>query len=114
LHGHKLFQEFLVDAWASTEQNRLNYQRLNQEILRADLYTELVAGEFDELASDQIGQVFVLPSSFIGSQRYMSEIFQDSMAITRFNKHPDVFLTMTANPKWLEVTKALKPNQDQT
>jgi hypothetical protein len=114
LHGHKLFQEFLVDAWASTEQNRLNYQRLNQETLRADLYTELVTGEFDELASNQIGQVFILPSSFIGSPRYMSEIFQDSMAITRFNKHPDIFLTMTANPKWLEVTEALKPNQDQT
>lgn len=114
LHGHKLFQEFLVDAWASTEQNRLNYHKLNQETLRADLYTELVAGELDELPSDQIGQVFVLPSSFIGSPRYMSEIFQDSIAITRFNKHPDVFLTMTANPKWLEVTEALKPNQDHT
>ena len=29
LRAGKLFQEFLVDAWASTEQNRLNYNRLN-------------------------------------------------------------------------------------
>ncbi|CAG8652216.1 12836_t:CDS:2, partial [Gigaspora rosea] len=36
LPGGKLFQEFLVDAWASTEQNRLRYLRNNQATLRAD------------------------------------------------------------------------------
>lgn len=41
----------------------------------------------------------------------MFEIFQDSMAITRYNKHPDIFLTMTANPKWPEITSALLPHQ---
>ncbi|KAI8531251.1 hypothetical protein RHMOL_Rhmol11G0122300 [Rhododendron molle] len=30
LRGGKLFQEFLVDAWAATEQNRLTYYKLNQ------------------------------------------------------------------------------------
>ncbi|CAG8505609.1 4841_t:CDS:2, partial [Cetraspora pellucida] len=46
LRGGKLFQEFIVDAWATTEQNRLRFLRQNQDILRADLYQGLadVAG----------------------------------------------------------------------
>ncbi|KAF7124123.1 hypothetical protein RHSIM_Rhsim12G0094200 [Rhododendron simsii] len=35
----------------------------------------------------------------------------DSMAITRHNQHPDIFLTMTANPNWPEITEALLPYQ---
>ena len=38
LRGGKLFQEFLIDAWAATEQNRLTYYKLNQGKLRAKLY----------------------------------------------------------------------------
>ena len=41
----------------------------------------------------------------------MFEIFQDSMAITRYYQHPDIFLTMTANPNWPEIIEALLPNQ---
>lgn len=36
------------------------------------------------------------------------------MAITRFNQHLDIFLTMAANPKWPKITEALLPNQDAT
>ncbi|CAK9159050.1 unnamed protein product [Ilex paraguariensis] len=53
----------------------------------------------------------ILPSSFTGSVRHMFEIFQDSMAITRYNQHPDIFLTMTANPNWPEISLALLPHQ---
>ncbi|XP_028116875.1 uncharacterized protein LOC114314599 [Camellia sinensis] len=33
------------------------------------------------------------------------------MAITRYNQRPDIFLTMTANPNWPEITSALLPHQ---
>ena len=36
------------------------------------------------------------------------------MAITRHNHHPNIFLTMTANPKWCEITYALLPHQIHT
>ncbi|XP_052200448.1 uncharacterized protein LOC127806909 isoform X1 [Diospyros lotus] len=111
LRGGKLFQEFLVDAWAATEQNRLTYYKLNQGKLRAELYQELSDMDPDYVRPGQIGQRFVLPSSFTGSPRHMFEIFQDSMAITRYNQHPDIFLTMTANPNWPEITSALFPHQ---
>ncbi|CAG8447549.1 6809_t:CDS:2 [Cetraspora pellucida] len=41
LHDRKLFQEFIVDAWAITEQNRLRFLHINQNTLCANLYQSL-------------------------------------------------------------------------
>jgi hypothetical protein len=37
----KLFQEYVCEAWAVAEQNRLNWIRLNQTKLRVELYKGL-------------------------------------------------------------------------
>ncbi|XP_026436148.1 uncharacterized protein LOC113334012 [Papaver somniferum] len=65
----------------------------------------------DDLNPGDRGNPFILPSSHTGSGRHMHEIYQDSMAITRFHHHPDIFLTMTANPNWTEKRNALFPRQ---
>ena len=39
LWGGNLFQEFVVDAWASVEQSTLNWVRFHQKELRADVYS---------------------------------------------------------------------------
>ncbi|KAF7113535.1 hypothetical protein RHSIM_RhsimUnG0115000 [Rhododendron simsii] len=111
LRGGKLFQKFLVDGWASTEQNRLTFYKMNQGKFRVELYEDLKGIGPDELGPNQIGKRVVLPSSFTGGPRHMFEIFQDSMAITRYNHHPDIFLTVTANPSWPEIIAALLPRQ---
>ncbi|KAF6147945.1 hypothetical protein GIB67_001520 [Kingdonia uniflora] len=111
LREGRLFQQFIVDVWPATEQNRLAYARLNQNEFCSDLYYNLTDIVTEGLNADKIGQRSVLPSSHIGSPRNMYEIYQDSLAITRYNKHPYIFLTMTANPNWPEITNALLPNQ---
>ncbi|PIA58920.1 hypothetical protein AQUCO_00400047v1 [Aquilegia coerulea] len=60
---------------------------------------------------NDIGKKFILPSTHLGSPRHMYEIYQDSMAITRYYKHPDIFMMVTANPKWSEIQNELKPGQ---
>lgn len=67
----KLFQEFIVDAWAATEQNRLAFYKLNQEKLRCELYQDLNDIGPDDLNPNQIGQRYILSSSFIGSPRHV-------------------------------------------
>ena len=57
------------------------------------------------------GKPIVLPSSFVGGPRYMTQRFQDAMTISRNTSAPDLFLTMTANSKWKEVLEALEPGQ---
>ena len=108
LWGGHLFQQYVVDAWASVEQNNLNWARNHQKELRADVYSGLRdAALGDNVNLAEHGTRIILPSSFIGSERHMNQLFQDSMAICRAFNKPDIFLTMTANPNWPEIQDQL-------
>ena len=41
----------------------------------------------------------------------MSSRYQDAMAIVRVKGKPDLFVTFTCNPKWLEIVRELLPGQ---
>ena len=49
----------------------------------------------------------ILSSSFIGGPRWYNAQFQDGMAICREHRKPDLFITMTCNPHWEEITTQL-------
>ncbi|XP_074356010.1 uncharacterized protein LOC141695682 [Apium graveolens] len=61
-----------------------------------------------------VGKAVILPASFTGSQRYISQYFKDSLAICRAIGHTSLFLTMSCNSKWPEIQEMLKllPNVD--
>lgn len=59
---------------------------------------------------DNVGQRIILPSSFIGSKRDMTQRYQDGMTILLNNGKPDIFLTMTCNPSWIDITSELGPH----
>ena len=111
----RLFQQYLVDAWAICDQHQLHWLRTNQANLRADLYNgvaDALARTDVDLAS--IGRRVVLPSSYLGSARFIGQCYQDSMAIVRQFGRPSFFITFTANPKWDEITRELLPFQKAT
>ncbi|KZT54764.1 hypothetical protein CALCODRAFT_547562, partial [Calocera cornea HHB12733] len=110
----RLFQQFIVDAWASVEQNRLYWIEHNQKTIRADLYNGLVdaAAQHDHDHNlSNMGRRVILPATHPTSPRAMHQLYQDSMAIVRHAGRPDIFLTMTANPKWHEIEENLLPGQ---
>jgi hypothetical protein len=113
LRGGRLFQEWVVDAAAVIEQNRLKWISENQPKLRAEKYSSLrqVVAEHPEANADDIGHRVVLPSSFSGSPRQMRELYQDAMAVVRYYGKPDLFITMTCNPNWPEIKDNLFPGQ---
>ncbi|KAG2738560.1 hypothetical protein P692DRAFT_20676686, partial [Suillus brevipes Sb2] len=114
LRGATLFQQFLVDVWASTDQNRLNYIRQNQGTIRASVYSGLqdaAAAADGQLDLHELGQRFILPSSYTGGPRYMYQCFQDGLALARYFKKIDIFMTVTCNPKWPEIQRELLPGQ---
>ena len=82
-HSGRLFQEWLVDAFAQIENNRLRFHQLNQKQLRADLYSGLQDAILGGADLADIGQRIILPSTFIGSPRHMIQQYQDAMAIVR-------------------------------
>ena len=53
----------------------------------------------------------ILPSSFKGGPRDMAGRYQDAMAVVRKMGKPSLFVTMTCNPKWCEITAELGPNE---
>ncbi|CAL8992823.1 unnamed protein product [Prunus brigantina] len=106
LKGGRLFQQFLVDAYATLEEDRLDYIRKNQKNLRSEVYK----GIYDAISkgdndANNIGQRVILPSSYTGSARYMVNNYQDAMAICRQYGHPDLFITFTCNIKWPEIVR---------
>ena len=70
--GGKLFQQYVVDGWASIEQSNLNWARFHQKELRADVYQGLrdaARGDRNEnINLAEHGQHIILSSTHIGSE----------------------------------------------
>lgn len=81
----KLFQQYLVDAYVKTEQNRLAFHRQNQTVLRVEMYKALIDHLANEAAAQGLkpGRMIILPSTFPGSPRAMQQNYQDAMSIVR-------------------------------
>jgi len=54
----------------------------------------------------------VFPASFAGSPRHMNQLYQDSMAFVRKFGKPDLFITVTCNPKWPEILHELRRGEE--
>jgi len=68
----RLLQQYIVDAWAVIDQAKLEWIRMKQASLRADLYNELCdAIVQDEVDVAALGHQIVLPSTFLGSYYFM-------------------------------------------
>jgi hypothetical protein len=111
--GGRLFQQYIVDCWASADQTRLSFLRFNQRKLRSAVYSGLEDWVHSDEAHDlnQLGTRTVLPSSYIGGPRSMQQRYQDAMAIARYFGNVDLFITVTTNPQWVEIQRELLPGQ---
>ncbi|XP_045797949.1 uncharacterized protein LOC123892172 [Trifolium pratense] len=112
LCSRRLFQQFLVDGYTMMETERLNWLRKNQSKLRVGKYHKLKEGPANAINSSnqKRGTRVVLPSTFVGSKRYMDQLYFDGMAISSAVGFPDIFITFTCNPTWPEITRELAKN----
>ncbi|XP_050908432.1 uncharacterized protein LOC127122068 [Lathyrus oleraceus] len=83
---------------------------------QSDIHVELYQGLQDvmhvgETNAENIGKRTILPSSFIGGRRDMTQRYEDGMAIVLNGSKPDIFLTITCNPSWSEITSEPFPFQ---
>ncbi|XP_065362023.1 uncharacterized protein LOC135955598 [Calliphora vicina] len=96
------------------EGTRLHYIRQNQNILKAELFNNLA--DYLELHRNSdlpinVGRRVILPSSFNGSPRNMYQNYLDAMSIVQHFGKPSLFLTMTCNPSWTEITNNIGPHE---
>src|ERR1051325_502125 len=108
LRSRRLFQQFLVDGFTMMESQRLNYIRKHQKQLRVSKYSNL-SGVHQQSSNEGAhkGKRVVLPSTYVGSRRYMEQLYFDGMAICSQIGFPDLFITFTCNPCWPEIQRSL-------
>ncbi|XP_058726301.1 uncharacterized protein LOC131597634 [Vicia villosa] len=111
IRSRRLFQQFLVDGYTMMESERFRWLRKNQSKLRVGKYNYLADirtnGHTD---GANTGKRVVLPSSYVGSRRYMDQLYFDGMAICSYVGFPDLFITFTCNPNWPELKRVLASN----
>ncbi|XP_058789586.1 uncharacterized protein LOC131663282 [Phymastichus coffea] len=99
LLGRRLFQQWVVDAYVKIEKDRIQWCKDNQRQIKSDTYK----GLHDYLQNSA--------NDIDGSPRHMQQNYQDAMAIVGKTGKPDIFLTMTCNPRWKEIQENLLPIQ---
>ena len=108
IKGGRLLHQFVVDVYTAIEEDRLRWARNNQDVLRVELYSNVLdAVSKGETDAKIIGQKFILPPSFTGGLRYLVEKYHDAMAICREFGNPDLFITMTTDTNWREIKEHL-------
>jgi len=106
----RLSLEFFCDAWASHEAAIMEFHRRpQQQVLYRSSHRAALHDQLGHADAHDIGLPVrtVLPSSVVGSPRFYHTLFLNAMALPRRFGKPDIFLTMTANPYWEEISAAI-------
>lgn len=110
-HGRDLTQQFVTTFGALCDSKDVTFIRKNQKRLftesRQALEETMVRrhARADETETTTVGRAFVLPSCFQNSPRQKRKDFLDETAVARAIGHANLFLTVTANPKWPEMNR---------
>jgi hypothetical protein len=111
--SRRLFQQFVVDLYSMIESQRLSFIRNNQTKIRGDFLAGLEeAVDRGDIDASTVGTRVVVPTSFVGGRRYMFNNCQDAMALCKKFGYPDLFLTVTCNPKWDEIERHLSKSNN--
>jgi hypothetical protein len=68
----------------------------------------------EDINTSDLGRRFIFLFSFIGSDCFIQQLFQDSIAIVRYFSKLSFFITFTANLRWLEIVNNLLLGQQLT
>ncbi|GAA0150256.1 hypothetical protein LIER_37088 [Lithospermum erythrorhizon] len=92
---------------------RLDFLKNNQKKLIREYYQGVVDSVVSGLLTKgKIGTRVYLPATFIGGPRDMRHRYLDCVALVQEFGRPDLFVTMTCNPNWLEIKELLKPGEE--
>ena len=108
--GGKLTLEFLCDVWCSVEGQNLSY--LSTSAVQSHFRSSRFSTLMDQMHADRgnlnrIGTPVLLPASFTGSPRWYHALYHDALALPAAYHLPDLFVTVTFNPEWPELSRMM-------
>ncbi|XP_049360644.1 uncharacterized protein LOC125825341 [Solanum verrucosum] len=103
-----LNNEEQVDMYIKLETTRLEYYRFEQSKYRREILQGIVDSvTAGECRGEKVGQRVLLPESFIGGPRDTRRRYMDAMALVQEFGRPNLFITMSCNPEWIEIQEQL-------
>ncbi|KAK3911657.1 Retrovirus-related Pol polyprotein from type-1 retrotransposable element R2 [Frankliniella fusca] len=102
-----LFQQWLCDAAVKIMDANLRYAETHQDELQVCMYDSLrrfVTSEAERLGRHP-GRIVILPPNEQKSERHQYANYIDAVCIASKYGAPDLFMTMTSNPRWPEVVE---------
>jgi len=101
----RLAHQYILDTYARSEQ-------ISAKVWASDHVQLQIRNSIMEITgrAPPEGKIF-LPASVPGSFKYQQRFMHDAMHITGVYGNPHLFLTMTANTNWPEITALLPPGQ---
>jgi hypothetical protein len=97
----RLGSEYICDMYSRIEEERLQFIRRGR----------ISQARESNPACDDDRVDIRLPASFLGSREWASNETADSLALAREFGRPSLFITMTCNARWPEITSRLHQGQ---
>ncbi|XP_037404606.1 uncharacterized protein LOC119267340 isoform X1 [Triticum dicoccoides] len=69
------------------------------------------ANGFDRVTKSEVNKKNIMPVSYAGKLRYMTENFHDAVAVSRVHGLLDIFTDFTYDPNWPEIVQGLEHGQ---
>jgi hypothetical protein len=107
----RLSLEFYCDLYAQYEARLAAFHSLprQQALYRCASYRSIRDEMHRENGGNlnHVGKPMILPSSFVGSPRFYHQLYLDAMALPHRYHKLDLFITITCNPCWPEISRAI-------
>ncbi|KAL3105716.1 hypothetical protein niasHT_029001 [Heterodera trifolii] len=116
--ARRLAEYFTITVLNRIERNELDHLK---EIQRKKNYRRILAREYITAMENglqkwgrnaKLGSVFLMPQTFAGSRQYYQGKYADLMTMVRHLGAPTWFVTFTGNPKWPEISEALRGREN--
>ena len=107
----KLFQRYIVDQDLKIENEKLMYlknSKITQKQIGKYRSIKKYIDEHQNVSEVTTDAPQYMPSSFLGSESHYRKLFYNCMHVATKIHNPDLFITMSANTKWEEITNNLK------
>jgi len=111
----RLGQTYLTDMISRSIDHQLHWQKRNQEyIFGGDMRgeeTNTTEDREEDVDVDGTSSTTFLSQSLHGSRRHLQRLGKNALTIVSEKGSPHLFITVTCNPRWNEITEMLLPGQ---
>ena len=99
--------------YVKLETQILDYFRNKKFEIRFELYQGIIGSiQIGENRGSKVEKRIILPTTFIGSPRYMRKRYMDTMTLVQWFRKPNIFLTITCNPNCCEIKQELQAHEE--